>query len=875
MKGTAIVKAVPSGDSVVILGNAVKGGLPPEKEITLSGILAPKLARRENQVEEPFAFDSREFLRKQCIGKVVTFEIEKKHNPSIKRDFGKVLIHKHDGEKEDVAILLLKQGLVKMRWAEDDEKAQAFPDFEAFLAAQKEAQEAKKGLWSEKTDAGVRNINWSDYNAKDLYESSKGKTLKGIVEWVRDGSFARIMLLPGMIYIPCFFTGIQCPGFKRSDNGEGDVAAPFAHEAKIYTEVRILHREVSVVLDGIDSFGNFYATVTLPQGNIALSLLKAGLANLVVRTAQLTADINAFRVAEKAARDKRLKIWADYVPPESDATALVKKDFVGKVVEVVSGDTMVVLKPNNAEVMVHFASLRAPRMKRDERDEDWAFEALEFLRKKCIGKKVSVQLDYSKPDSKGTERSYATFFLEKLNLGVALVEAGLVDVVKHRGAEHEFSRTYDDYLLAETKAKEKGIAKYGKKPAPAHLVNDISRDAAKAKQMLGFLQRTGRQRAVVEFVFSASRYKVRLLKDHCSIILGIAGIKSPMVNRREPAKSEPHAQESLAFARHTLMQHEVEVDIHTVDKAGCFIGEASVRGDNVAVLMLREGVAMIQGFSAERLGNVGALERAQESAQAAHRGVWVDWHDTTVTAEAEPEHTPTSAPSFKQCFVTEILPGGTSMYVQFYSEEVAAKMGSLMSELQSAYGPRPTAPFAATKGAVCVAKMGDGVWYRVRVEAIEKAKSLAHARAVDYGHLEVLPLSQLSALDAQFGLSRLPAQAHLVALTYLKSAGSEYADAASDFMSQLTDSDSLALRSDFKDSAKTIHGTLFNMDTDTNLACPLLEEGLARVAVKKGQRIPTALQPLVTVLQEAEAVARKNHRGVFEYGDPGDSEDEL
>jgi hypothetical protein len=35
-------KAVPSGDSLLIM-DSVKGGSPPEKTITLAGVLAPKL----------------------------------------------------------------------------------------------------------------------------------------------------------------------------------------------------------------------------------------------------------------------------------------------------------------------------------------------------------------------------------------------------------------------------------------------------------------------------------------------------------------------------------------------------------------------------------------------------------------------------------------------------------------------------------------------------------------------------------------------------------------------------------------------------------------------------------------------------------------
>ena len=37
-----VVKEVPSGDTVIIVG-AVKSGIPPEKRLTLSSIIAPRL----------------------------------------------------------------------------------------------------------------------------------------------------------------------------------------------------------------------------------------------------------------------------------------------------------------------------------------------------------------------------------------------------------------------------------------------------------------------------------------------------------------------------------------------------------------------------------------------------------------------------------------------------------------------------------------------------------------------------------------------------------------------------------------------------------------------------------------------------------------
>jgi staphylococcal nuclease domain-containing protein 1 len=104
LKGT--VKAVPSGDSLLIMGS-VRGGPPPEKTITLAALIAPKLARRDGR-DEPFAWDSREFLRKKCIGKDVTFKVDYTV-PAINREFGMVMLG-----SENVAFDVVSQGWAKV-----------------------------------------------------------------------------------------------------------------------------------------------------------------------------------------------------------------------------------------------------------------------------------------------------------------------------------------------------------------------------------------------------------------------------------------------------------------------------------------------------------------------------------------------------------------------------------------------------------------------------------------------------------------------------------------------------------------------------------------------------------------------------------------
>ena len=83
--------------------------------MALAELDAPKLARRPNQnnpagsVDEPWAWESREFLRKLLVGKNVLATVQ--HQISSGREFGHVLIGSTDPEKaENVAVKLVAEG---------------------------------------------------------------------------------------------------------------------------------------------------------------------------------------------------------------------------------------------------------------------------------------------------------------------------------------------------------------------------------------------------------------------------------------------------------------------------------------------------------------------------------------------------------------------------------------------------------------------------------------------------------------------------------------------------------------------------------------------------------------------------------------------
>ena len=85
----------------------------------------------------------------------------------------------------------------------------------------------------------------------------------------------------------------------------------------------------------------------------------------------------------------RARSWKDYVPPNHGSGM---DEFQGRVVEVVSGDTIVVADQGGAERRLSLSSVRCPRVfggNMVDKSEPYGMEAKEALRKALIGARAT------------------------------------------------------------------------------------------------------------------------------------------------------------------------------------------------------------------------------------------------------------------------------------------------------------------------------------------------------------------------------------------------------------------------------------------------------------------------------------------------------
>ena len=93
-----------------------------------------------------------------------------------------------------------------------------------------------------------------------------------------------------------------------------------------------------------------------------------------------------------------------------------------------------------------------------------------------------------------------------------------------------------------------------------------------------------------------------------------AGIRAPRTARNASEKSEPYGAEAAEFATRSYLQRDVEIEIETTDKSGGFIGAVYFnKTENVAVTLVKEGLATVHSYSAEGLSWAKHLYDAEVS----------------------------------------------------------------------------------------------------------------------------------------------------------------------------------------------------------------------------------------------------------------------
>ncbi|KAG8525806.1 uncharacterized protein KY384_000566 [Bacidia gigantensis] len=877
----AKVKSTLSGDTLVL--SSVNN---PEQEriLSLAFVSAPRL-RKEG--DEPFAFRSRDYLRRLTVGKVIQFAVLYTIPTGAKRDYGCVFLQ--SGEVLPEAAV--SEGWLKLR---DDATRKNDSDeskdlLDKLIAQEEKARSAGKGLWSTKGESIATSYELPD--SKAFADRWKGKSLDSIVEKVISGDrmIVRLMIsatehLQTMVVV----AGIKAPPTKRISptDGKEQAAEPFGNEAYQFVEQRLTQRTVRTEVLGVTPQGGLVCNVIHPNGSIAEFLLKAGLARCVdFHSTMLGGTMATLRKTEKQARDAQLGLFRGLKAKSGGTTG----DAV--ITRVQTADTVYIREKSNEDRRVSLSSIRQPKPT-DPKQAPFQAEAKEFMRKKLIGKHVKVQSDGRKEASEGFEaKDVVTITLNDRNIALNAVEVGYASVIRHRQDDTDRSPAYDDLLAAEATAQAEKKGMWSEKPGAAKNYQDYSESLQKAKIQSSVLSRQKRIPAIVDYVKGGSRFTVIIPRENAKLTFVLSGIRAPRSARNANEKSEPFGQEAHDFATRRCMQRDAEVDIETVDKVGGFIGTLYVNRENFAKLLVEEGLASVHAYSAEQSGHSNDLFAAEESAKQAQKGIWQDY-DPTVSDDLkdlsladQPDANGANEETvlkkdYRDVLVTHIDPTNLHLKVQTIGTSTSGALAALMSAFASHHRSPPSSekslPNPPKAGEYVSGRFSeDQEWYRARIRRNDREAKKAEVVFIDYGNSETLPWNELRPLVPQgpFSVQKLKAQAVDAGLSYLQFPTSkEYMEDAVRLLQDLTDGKQLVASVDSEEKEGTLWVTLFDPQKEggeeESINAEVVEEGCAMIGRKlrtwEGRR---GKGKLLDGLRKREEIAKEGKRGMWEYGD--------
>lgn len=869
-------------------------------------------------MDEPGAFLGREWLRSLVVGKMVAFETRKQGASAGDRVYGLLnLTPPGAGPEETISLALeaVRNGYAtpRMTPSETEEEVPAGgPEEEwkmSLWQAYDEAKRAQAGIHS--MTPLVRNIkNAGDaFQAQTLVDLSKkvgaGK-IKCVIEYIFDGSRFRLQVTDpamGELQYGSFtllLAGVSSPRVGNARADPPTESEEFADQARTFAELRVLQRELDIVLYGTDKSGVCaVGSIQHPKGNIAAELLKNGLAHMSDWSLRMMppADVPELRSAEMIAKKANLKIWQSYVAPKLSGVA----EISGTVIEVLTGDTVNVLPEGEVYdsedklVKVSLASIRAPRVGNERvgrASEPYSAECKDRLRNMTVGKQCKIQVHYEReiPFGANTElRQFGTLSTKnKSDIGESLITEGLATTQYHRDGE-ETSPRYDDLRAAEAVSKASKRGMHSDKEKKITTINDLS-TPQKAKAYSGSLMRAGKMKGIVEYCFNGSRFKMLIPSENCYIMFAPNAIRVPQPSAphgssRQARPAEPFGDASKRHARLTVLQRAVEIDCTDVTQGGVivgsiFVGKGADKRD-YSVELLNAGLATVDQRKIDYGEAPKELVDAQTAAQAKKVGIWSLAQPVESKAPKPAEKAKNEMLSVR---ISEIR-SGTHFFCHMSDNEAAKTIDESMKLFTANNG---------TQGAPCEVRIkkevaalfddGNGKsWYRAKIVEKQSSGTKVVVLFLDHGNTATVPVAtHLRPLDPSLGTDQIKAVAKeaTLALTISRPLTDDFGlECARKFQSLCWGKD-LKVCTTGRDEAGKMAVIIFS-DSGESVNEQLISAGLARVAkpavvqaLSANMVDGSAVIKLAADLNVAQESARKSRSGMWRYGDIGDEDED-
>lgn len=829
------VKRVVSGDTLILVdkpaaGASAEGADSAGRQLTLAYVSAPPMS-------QVAGYEAREFLRQLLLAKPVRSTELYEHNGHA---FG------------DVSAPIFKslvQHVLANGWAELRGDYLSKPGARALQpqleAAQADAQQRQVGIWSGKYSTRSFVV---DTVPADVYGSNR--RVPAIVESVLAGD--RIVLR-ALLSDTTHFVGVASLAGVRTANPQAS-----KHAADILSTRLLQRQQVRALFVAPAPFNEDIPLVTLlhPQGDIAMVLVGAGLAEVPNHPQVGTERLLALRAAQHDAEQKGVGIWRAAAQARQEHRDAYGQVGESRVVKIISADTLVI-EPGMKTVQL--SSVRAPRRSEQIGDAPPGYfvdSAREFTRKLLIGQTVRVQTDGETADGRALVTViYGPQFSN--NAALSIIRAGWATATHHRRDDLARSPFYDELRAAQTDAEEakRGIFQattaQSRKPTAkndsTHVVY-ASESVVRARGYLATLERRPRVPAVVDQVVAAGRLRLLVPSENCALMAVLDGV-------RVPRTSEPMGEEAAAYVLREWNQRDVQVSVRSVDKTGAFVAEVWLKSRELARELLARGFASVHAGSANASGLRAEYDEIEERAKAAREGIWANYmppvEDLTVEDDVA-ESGEAAEVTYRDAVLAHATPD--QVFVRYDNAKFVEQQRALQGFFTAAANTaaRTFAKRPKRRDLVATAAKYERA---VITNVARHDPSLFEIELIDTGEQRSAKLAELLPLPAQFAAA--PGLASPVTLKYVHRPVSLYTKKYLEFFTPLLNK-----------PVVVAGGVLYTPDSTgvvDSLNYRIIATGLASVPVADSTGADAYL--------EAQEKVKDARRGMWEYGDPREDDD--
>ena len=584
---SAFVTEITFSNAMVYAPQNDKSG--KKRTMSLAYVDVPRFDR-EKKLEECFAYETGEYLRKKLLtGKLIKFE-------TIQENQGEVKAVVPFVRKENIIVSLLEKGYVVLR--------QSVKAPEIYVKAETKAKTEKVGVHHDNcVEICKKRPEHYLVNEKEAQELV-GKTVSGFIKKIEAPGVYHIEMenrKAFIVHLAAVNQMLRRENFKYILDEDGEDAMEHCRKYFYKRDVTVEVREAKN--------GKLLGVVRQDKKDIAEDLLRNGFVVCAKLEGYPESIKQAYEKAEKEAKKGKNARWTDFDQALEDKIIAEKAEKLRKLEDrkknckVISGAEVkrigkyIEIVKDGERYNVNLASVRFIMRQNKQAEELVMFRIKEVIRKQIVGKKFECKEAYRETIGEGEkarENVFYDVYAGGRNICLNLFKEGLVTLIRERD---EFKRSFDYERFEEM---QKQNIKY--KETPIRMIE--KEEKIKNKDIyIGTAPN-----CVLESIVAPNKFVIYLPERDVRMRVALKGCRIPRDDQNE--ELQKFLRTGKDFIRNAVGLNEVTVYFAQIEK-GEFLCDITCKKFNFAEQLIENGYVMYIGKEAPN-EKVDIMREAQD-----------------------------------------------------------------------------------------------------------------------------------------------------------------------------------------------------------------------------------------------------------------------